>query len=54
MPELAKIHSLDIPHATGVEFPAKVQNDSKAVDMVRGPEAIVKVGKNFYWLNGIV
>lgn len=42
MPELATAHSLDLPKITAIEYPANVQNEERAIEMVGGPEAIAK------------
>ncbi|CCH45239.1 Transcription factor tau subunit [Wickerhamomyces ciferrii] len=40
--QLAKEHSLDIPHISCIEFPLKVKNVDKAFNMVGGKEKIIQ------------
>lgn len=40
--QLAKEHSLDIPHISCIEFPLKVKNVDKAFDMVGGKDNVIQ------------
>lgn len=40
--QYAKEHSLDIPHYSCIEFPLKVNNVDRAIEMVGGKEAIIR------------
>jgi hypothetical protein len=43
MPALATISSLNVPRVVAIEFPARVENEERALEMLGGEAAIERV-----------